>query len=266
MVRSRLAPGYALIPIDRIKPGDNNRRFFPGLEALADQIAVTKWVQVVEVDTDGNLISGERRYRACQILNDRARRARTEIPWPELPGNVIEPESSLDAFDANIRENAGRLELRFIEWARIFQAYREKHGLSNAEIAQRCGYEEASVSRYISILEKCHPDIIARLENGEQIPIQVLIQIHSIRDKNVQLTRLEQWHGNPAPETENQKAKQRQSKLPRSKMLKLIAALEDYGASEETLTVARYMAGMRATLPKAIEKKLSLPRIQRRQD
>lgn len=245
--------GFCQWPINELRPGKNSRKFFPDLESLADQIAESGWVQTLQVKPDGEIIAGERRFRACQILHKR------DGSWSKLPCIVIDADDN-EAFDLNALENLGRAELRFIELARIFQSYREVYGKSNEEIGKACGFRAETVSRYISILEKCHPDIITRLENGDEIPPHVLINVHRISDKEVQKVRLEQWLGTaPVTASEVKPSKQRVSKLSRRKMLQVVQLLQEV-ATEETIQVAQYLAGLRQTLPNKWHLRLSQTR------
>ncbi len=247
--------------IDSLSPGNNQRQFFPGLEELATDIEKSGWIQTLEV-SDNTIVAGERRWRAAKLVNARAIARGEEPPWCKLPC-MVRILNERGAFDLNVAENMGRVELRFIELAKIFKTYRESYGLDNNEIGQRTGYDPDTVSRYISILEKTHPEIIARLNNGEQIPTELLIKIHTIRDKEVQKLRLEQWLGNPVELPENQKSRLRANALSRRKMVALIKVLQESEASEETIQVAQYMAGMRQTLPKQWQKKLTSRKLSR---
>lgn len=255
-----------MVDITTLSPGNNQRVFFPGLEELANLIDDSKWVQNLYVNPDGTIDAGERRYRACKLLNERASKQGLPIPWPKLPCMVWDGDEN-ERFDLNVAENAGRVDLRFIELARLMQRYREGRGLDNASIGKKTGFHPDTVDRYIKILDRSHPKIIERLDNGEQIPIEYLIKIHTIRDKDIQLLRLEQWLGNPVTEaTDDPKSKQRKAGLSRRKMVAVVSLLQESGATDETIQVAQFMAGMRTTLPHKWHLKLSQKRRHQPQD
>jgi hypothetical protein len=236
------------IPYERLKPGPNPRRFFPGLVELAGRIEKSGKVDPLTVLPDGSILSGERRWRSCGLLNENARKAGQPIPWPTLPV-LVDAYNEKANRDWAVNANLGRVDFRFIELAHIFEDYRTQVGLSDKEIAETTGYDVDTVGRYVRILEKTHPDIISRLENGEQFPIELLIKIHTIPDKEVQKLRLEQWLGNPAPESETAKQRERRPVLSRRKMVALVKLLQEQGAAEETVAVAQFITGMRQTLP-----------------
>lgn len=237
------------IEIGKVRPGPNTRIFFEDIVELAKLIEESEWVSPITLDETGEIKAGERRYRACCYLNDVARRKGDEIPWPEIPYEEFEGNEE-EAFLRNVAENAGRQELRFIEWARIFEVYRDKYKYDNARIAKVTGYEETTVSRYLAILKKTHPDIIKRLDNGDKIPVNLLITLHQIPKQEVQLARLDQWYGKPNQENETQqKSKERVGSLSRKKLLKLLRILQDREAQSETVEVVMFIAGLRQKLP-----------------
>lgn len=259
--------GFAMVDINKLSPGNNQRKFFPELGELAGAIESSGWVQTLEVDSNCVIIAGERRWRACRLLNDTALKVGSELPWPQLPCMVSGDMTDEQVFGKNVAENMGRVDLRFIELARIFAAYRERFGLDNDSIGKRTGFRPETVSRYISIVEKCHPDIIARLDNGESIPVDYLIKIHTIRDKEVQKLRLEQWLGNPVTESEaTAKSRQRATALSRRKMVALVHLLQKSDYPPEAIAVAQFMAGMKPTLPGKLHLKLSRTPTRQRTD
>lgn len=246
MAKKATGPVYKLVQIGDIRPGSNQRKFIDGVEELAKLIERSNWVCPLVVTSDGEIVAGERRYRACLLLK------RPSIPIEIFDGTEQE------YLDRNAVENLGRREFRFIELARIFAAQRAA-GRKNDEIALRTGYNTDTVSRYINSLEKLHPDIVKRLDNGDIIQTEYLLKLYTIKNKDVQLLRLNQWLGNPiesskAPETANQS---RTNPLRRKKMVQLIKVLQDSGATDETIQVAQYLAGMRQTLPHKWHLKLS---------
>lgn len=234
-----------LIAIGKLRPGANTRVFFEGIVELAKLIEESGWVSPLSVDETGEIQAGERRWRACCYLNDVARRKGEPQPWLELPYEEFEG----DALLRNVAENAGRQELRFIEWAHIFEKYRAR-GYDNERIAVLTGYDSTTVSRYLAILEKSHPDIIKRLDNGDRIPVNLLITLHKIPNKEVQLQRLNQWYGAPNQQHETvPKSKERVGSLSRKKLLKLLRILQEKEAQPETVEVVMYIAGLRQKLP-----------------
>lgn len=259
--RQRLELGFHDVPHGALRPGQNKRRFFPGIAELASTIEESQRVMPLQVTPDGEIIAGERRWRATKLLNENAIRNGEEAPWAKIPCEVIEVEDS-QKFDWNVQENMGRQDFRFIELAHIFREYRETYNYTVEQIGKRTGYNPTTVSAYIAILDKLHPDIISRLENGELISTDILIRLKSIKDQEVQKLRLEQWLGNPITEsgTEAKQARARTAMLSRRKLMALIKVLQQAEADPETIAVASYIAGLRETLPHKWHLKLSRPR------
>lgn len=249
---------------DKLTPGNNQRMFFPGIVELSELIADSGNVAELEVTDRGVIVSGERRWRAVCLLNENARKAKEEIPWPRLPVQIVKAE---EYFDRNVSENAGREQLRFIEWARIFKTYRDNYSLTNEQIAKKTGYDAFTVSRYINVVEKLNPKIVSQLEDGKQFPVDVLIKISSIQDKEVQLLRLEQWLGTAALQTSDVKqSKQRGTALSRRKQIALIKLLQEANYPPEAVAVAQFIAGQKQTLPNQLHLKLSRKRRQQAAD
>lgn len=254
----RLNLGSQSIPIERLRPGKNARVHFSEIVALSERIAESGRVVQLQVKPDGSIVAGERRYRACQVLNENARKTKQPLPWKSIPCEVVDFSDS-DARDWNVNENLGRDNFRFIELARIMVGYRES-GLNNADIAKKTGYVEETVSKYISILSNVHPEIIARLDAGEIIKTDTLIRLNGIRDREVQKLRLEQWLGNPVAESEVTPARERTPMLSRRKVMALVKVLQESEAEPETVQTVLYIAGLRQTLPHKWHLKLSRPR------
>lgn len=245
---------------DRLSPGNNQRLFFPGIVELSELIADSGHVAELEVTDKGVIVAGERRWRACRLLNENAKKLGEPIPWPKLPVLIVESDKY---FDRNVSENSGREQLRFIEWARIFKTYRDDYDLTNEQIAKKTGYDAFTVSRYINVLQKLNPKIVSQLEEGKVYPVDVLIKISTITDNDVQLLRLEQWLGTAAIQSnETAPAKQRATALTRRKQLALIKLLQENNYPPEAIAVAQFIAGQKSTLPNQLHLKLSRKRRQ----
>lgn len=262
----KVLPGAALVPIERLSPGNNQRQFFEGIEELAQLIKESEWVNVLHIKPNGEIVAGERRWRACKHLNALAKQAGEPKPWPELPCLIDESDDESGIYDIGVSENSGRSQLRFIETARIMRYYRDERGLDSSTVGRKTGFAKDTVNRYLAILEKCHPDIIKRLDNGEQISTDILIRVHGLK-KDLQLLRLEQWQGTaPITESETSKVRQRKAGLSRRKLGALVKILQESGAADETIQVAQFIAGMRETLPHKWHLKLSRRRPPRQSD
>ena len=241
-------PRQAMVPIESIKLGQNPRQFFSGLEELANLLEEHGALVPLWLDTDHVIIAGERRYRACMIVHKRQPKL-----YAKLPCVIYDTDES---YDLSVAENLGRQDFRFIEIARIFERYKEQ-GLTHKQIATKTAYREETIGSYLKIIRQLHPDIIKKLDNGEDIAVNKLIQLHVIKPSEVQLIRYEQWLGTPTAPGEAKPSKERQSGLSRKKLLRLVKVLQESGASDETMQVIQYAAGLRTTLPHKWHLKLS---------
>jgi ParB family transcriptional regulator, chromosome partitioning protein len=246
---------YKMLPIGDISPGANQRKFLDNIPELAALIKESGWIATIVVTSDGKIVAGERRWQAAKLLGV------SEMHCEIFDGSLQE------YLDRNAQENLGRKDFRFIEIARIFHSQRHNLQRSDKEIAAKTGYNADTVCRYINVLEKCHPKIIQKLDSGDIIAIDMLCKLATIPDKEVQLLRLNQWQGNPVEASAAPApSKQRNNPLRRKRMIQLIKLLQDTGATDETIQVAQFMAGMRTTLPNKWHLRLSLkPRMPARE-
>ena len=136
------------IPVDMIEPNPYQPRMSfdqEALEELADSIRTLGLIQPITVrrKNDGRyqIISGERRFRACQ-----------------LAGNDMIPAYIRDANDQGmlemaIVENIQRENLDPIEVALSYQRLIEECSLTQEQMAVRVGKKRASVTNYIRLLK-----------------------------------------------------------------------------------------------------------------
>jgi len=139
------------------------------LEELADSIqehGVIEPLVVVPPPPQGEggkylIVSGERRWRAAQLLGENA---------PTLPCVVREPMGELDQLLVMGVENLQRHDLGPIGEARYFDELRRR-GLSIEETVRRTGCNRARVERGLRLL-KLHADVQAMMARGI-IPVTV---------------------------------------------------------------------------------------------
>ncbi len=145
-----------LIEVEKIKPNPHQprRAFDPiALQELADSIReygilqpliVTKIVKDTATGTavEYELIAGERRLRASQLLN-----------LERVPAIVRPSLEERQKLEAAIIENVQRSELNIIETARAYAKLADEFGLAQREIAQRIGISREAVSNAIRLLQ-----------------------------------------------------------------------------------------------------------------
>jgi ParB family chromosome partitioning protein len=126
------------------------------MEELVQSVREKGIIQPILVRTKGDayeLIAGERRLRAAQLLN-----------LQEIPALVKEVEDR-DSLELALIENIQRQELNPIEEARAFQYLLEKFSLTQEEIAGVMGKAPASVSNILRLL-KLPSEVQDEIRNG----------------------------------------------------------------------------------------------------
>ena len=145
-----------LIEVEKIKPNPHQprREFDPiALQELADSIReygilqpliVTKIVKEIPTGTtvQYELIAGERRLRASQLLN-----------LERVPAIVRPSLEERQKLEAAIIENVQRSGLNIMETARAYAKLADEFGLAQREIAQRIGISREAISNAIRLLQ-----------------------------------------------------------------------------------------------------------------
>ncbi len=167
---------YREIPIEDILPDPAQpRREFDSekLQELADSIEVYGVMSPILVRQDPTsgryiLISGERRYRASQIVGLK------RVPVI-VRSEVQEDDASLLAMQ--LVENLQREDLKVLERARGIAVLRESYGLSVREIASRLGFSKSMVQRSLEILSLPEDLLEALKEGASESKVMLLAQI-----------------------------------------------------------------------------------------
>ena len=140
-----LARSLFLLPVDSIRPNpDQPRRTFrrEELQELTLSIAQVGLIQPLTVrQAPGGyeLISGERRLRACQLLGLR-----------EVPCIVEQADAEKSALMALV-ENVQRADLSFWEEAEGYRRLLNVYGLSREELCRRIGKSPAFLSNKLQL-------------------------------------------------------------------------------------------------------------------
>ncbi|MBZ4665228.1 nucleoid occlusion protein [Mahella sp.] len=136
------------IPIDAIRPNPYQPRKefdMASLDELAQSIKQYGLLQPITVRRMGNssyeLIAGERRLRACKMIN------LTEIPAIVL--DALEEDSAMLAMIENLqREN-----LNFIEEAEGYYSLLKDHNMTQEELAARIGKNQSTIANKLRLLK-----------------------------------------------------------------------------------------------------------------
>ena len=136
------------IPVDMIEPNPYQPRMNfdqEALEELADSIRTLGLIQPITVraKSDGRyqIISGERRFRACQLAG------------MDMVPAYIRDANDQGMLEMAIVENIQREDLDPIEVAMSYQRLIEECSLTQEQMAVRVGKKRASVTNYLRLLK-----------------------------------------------------------------------------------------------------------------
>lgn len=136
------------IPVDMVEPNPYQPRMSfdnEALNELADSIRTLGLIQPITVrrksDDRFQIISGERRFRACRLCN-----------MEMVPAYVMEADDQ-GMLEMAIVENIQRENLDPIEMAMSYQRLIEECNLTQEQMAGRVGKKRASVTNYLRLLK-----------------------------------------------------------------------------------------------------------------
>lgn len=171
------------IKISEIFPNPNQpRRTFSdaSIEELSNTIklhGVIQPVVVQKVDRGYELISGERRVRACK-----------KAGFLKIPA-IVKVVSSKESFEMAILENIQREDLNPIEEAIAYKKLSEETGLKITEIAQRMGKNRTTISNLVRLLN--FPEKIQNYIRDGKITEGQSRPVLSIADERKQIETIE---------------------------------------------------------------------------
>ncbi len=171
------------VPLDKIRPSAlQPRKQFSeeSLRELADSIREQGIVQPLIVRARGDffeLIAGERRWRAAQLLN-----------LPEVP--VITREADDRAvLELALIENLQRENLNAIEEAHGYAQLAEQFQLTQEEIAAKVGKSRAAVANSLRLIKL--PEAVQKYVREERISVGHAKVILGLADENSQMLAAE---------------------------------------------------------------------------
>lgn len=149
------------IKIDKIVPNKSQPRlefYDDSIKGLADSIKENGLLQPISVRKVGSkyeLIAGERRFRACQLIG------RKEIEA------IIYDKSDEESAKLALVENIQREDLNAIEQALAMQRIMRQEKLTQEELAELLGYKQSTVANKVRLLKL--PDYIKNAVSHGQI-------------------------------------------------------------------------------------------------
>lgn len=146
------------------------------LAASIKKYGILQPITVRPVENQFELIMGERRYRASQLLE-----------LKHIPAIVLEVSNEDSAVVALI-ENLQRVDLSFIEEAESYKKLIEFHGITQNELSERIGKSQSTISNKLRILRLDQSVLdILKQENLTERHARSLLKI---KDQSLQLKTL----------------------------------------------------------------------------
>jgi ParB family chromosome partitioning protein len=157
-----VAVGFALIPLDQIKPNPSQPRTSFDEAALEDLAASIREVGVLQPvlvrarEQGFELVAGERRWRAARIAG-----------LAEIPAVIRdEDEEQWHNLTEALIENVQREQLGPLEQAAAFRQLMEDFGWTHEEVGQRVAKSRSTITNTLRLLQ-LPPSIQGLVERGE---------------------------------------------------------------------------------------------------
>ncbi len=121
------------------------------------------------------LVFGHRRLEAVKQLN-----------WKELTIIVLDGMAEKDLVVKTLVENIEKVNLTPLEKAKAYQNMIEELGITQQELADRCGRSQSEIANHIRLLNRLNHHILVYLEKGD-ISFGHAMILMMLEDKNKQL-------------------------------------------------------------------------------
>ncbi|MBR3227631.1 MAG: ParB/RepB/Spo0J family partition protein [Erysipelotrichaceae bacterium] len=135
------------LKVDQIIPNRSQPRldfYDETIQGLADSIKENGLLQPISVRRYGDkyeLIAGERRFRACQLIG------KEEIEA------IVYDKNDEESATLSLIENIQREDLNAIEQAMAMQRIMANEGITQVELAERLGYKQSTVANKLRLLK-----------------------------------------------------------------------------------------------------------------
>mgnify|MGYP002713245160 CR=1 FL=1 len=237
------------LEISKVYPNPNQpRKQFEAIDELANSIKENGLIQpiaVVKTDKGYMIISGERRYRACQSIGLKTIKAHT-----------------IQADDKKVQElalveNIQRDDLTDFEKAKfINQLWASGYYTKKQDLAKAIGKLPAYISKVFKAI-KLSDEIIADIEEHKKdIGLEVLQELSNVKDKDVQL----QLYQNGAKRDDIRAYNESQKSGSKISRAKKEITYEEYQKQQQKEKEAFKKIPLAQKLPKTVEKMIYIVR------
>lgn len=169
-----------MFPLKKIRRSNEQarRKFDPvKLQGLAQSIREHGLLQPMVIQSDGRLVAGERRFRACQIAG-----------LLEAPVIMRDMEDAEESFLVGLVENLQRVDLTPMEEAWGFGELRDKHKLTQDQIAAKVGKSRPVIANTLRLLKL--PGSVQDLLQNESLTAGHALELLALEEYPTELKRL----------------------------------------------------------------------------
>lgn len=176
-------PEYQELEIDRIKPNPEQPRKRFTEQELAELATTIQGVGLIEpivvrpFGDEFQIISGERRWRACQTIG-----------YKKIPA-IVKRVDDIQALEMGIIENIQREELTPIEEAKAYDLWIARTGMKPSQLAERVGKERTTVANLLRLLKL--PDEVQEMLSNRMISAGQARPLIGIADRKVMRSLVE---------------------------------------------------------------------------
>lgn len=164
--------GIVIVDINKIHPDPNQpRKVFKDLNEMAQTIRTQGIINPIEIDENGQIVTGERRWRAAVLAG-----------LKEAPCAVKAGLSKEERLERQLVENLQQKELEPLERAGAIKALKELKGISNEELAFGLGISTRHIYRLFKLLEL--PEELKEALRLEQVTFTELLEIAKLDEKD----------------------------------------------------------------------------------
>jgi len=215
-----------LVPIDEIYPNpDQPRKHFDeqSLNELAESIRQHGLINPITVNSEGVILAGERRYRACLRLGLR------EVAVVRMNGS----------YEISLVENLQREDLHPLEEARGYQLLVDA-GYTHEQVAQRIGKDRSVVTHSLRLLD-LPPEIQAECVTSHTVSKDQLLQVVSAESEEQRWAIWSAIKGGKSARAVRRERRARTDPKPLTTrmLINRVKALHDHATSVDVSTASR---------------------------
>lgn len=138
--------GFTKVPLDQIYPNPNqprkhfNEEYLEELSKSIENIGLIQPITVIKTDDGYEIVAGERRYRACKMIN-----------LKQIPVNILNI-SQKEKLEVSLIENIQRENLNPIEIAIAYESLINSYDMTQEELASQVAKSRTAITNTLRLL------------------------------------------------------------------------------------------------------------------